>query len=197
MRSPEHYDAAIIGVGQAGKPLALALAKKGWKTAIIEKAHLGGTCINYGCTPTKTLIASAEAAHLARRAGEYGIGIEAVEVQWERVQARKNALVTSWRQGIEGRFAQAENLTLLRGEASFTAPNALTVQTLEGKAQSLTADRIFINSGVRPSKPDIAGLDSVPWLTSTSALELEQVPQHLLIWAEDTWPWSSGNCSAA
>ncbi len=181
MQSPQHYDAAIIGVGQAGQPLALALAKKGWKTAIIEKGYPGGTCINYGCTPTKTLIASAEAAHLARRAGEYGIGVEAVQVHWDQVKARKNALVASWRQGIEGRFARAENLTLLRGEAAFTAPNALTVRTSDGKTQLLTADRIFINSGVRPGKPDIAGLDSVPWLTSTSALELEQVPQHLLI----------------
>jgi pyruvate/2-oxoglutarate dehydrogenase complex dihydrolipoamide dehydrogenase (E3) component len=181
MRSPEHYDAAIIGVGQAGQPLALALARKGWKTAVIEKAHLGGTCINYGCTPTKTLIASAEAAYLARRAGEYGIGIEAVQVHWDRVQARKSALVASWRQGIADRFARTENLTLLRGEASFTAPGALVVQMPEGKRQSLTADQVFINSGVRARKPDVAGIDSVPWLTAAAALELGVVPPHLLI----------------
>ncbi|MBD0257239.1 MAG: mercuric reductase [Cytophagales bacterium] len=181
MRSPQHYDAAIIGVGQAGQPLALALAKKGWKTAIIEKAYLGGTCINYGCTPTKTLIASAEAAYQARHALPYGIGVDAVQVHWEQVKARKKGVVESFRQGIANRFARTENLTLLRGEASFTAPNALLVQTPEGRPQSLTADKIFINSGVRPRKPDVAGLDSVPWLTSTSVMELEEVPQHLLI----------------
>ncbi len=181
MRSPEHYDAAIIGVGQAGQPLALALAKKGWKTVIVEKAHLGGTCINYGCTPTKTLIASAEAAHRARRAGAYGIGVEAVHVHWEQVKARKNALVASWRQGIADRFARAENLTLLRGEASFTSPGTLQVRTPEGKTLSLAAGKIFINSGARPRKPDVAGLDSVPWLTSASVMELDEVPGHLLI----------------
>jgi pyruvate/2-oxoglutarate dehydrogenase complex dihydrolipoamide dehydrogenase (E3) component len=181
MKSPEHYDAAIIGVGQAGQPLALALAKKGWKTAVIERAHLGGTCINYGCTPTKTLIASAETAHLARRAGEYGIGAGAVEVHWAQVKARKDALVASWRQGIANRFAAAEHLTLLRGEASFTAPNALAVQTPEGKTLSLTADNIFINSGARPRDPGFAGLGSVPWLTSASVMELDEVPEHLLI----------------
>lgn len=181
MRSLGHYDSAIIGVGQAGQPLALALAKKGWKTVIIEKAHLGGACINYGCTPTKTLIASAEIAHLSRRAYEYGIGVVSVQVHWERVKARKRALVESFRQGIADRFAQTENLTLLRGEASFTAPGTLIVQTPEGITQSLTADKVFINSGVRPRKPGFSGLDSVPWLTSTSVMELEQVPQHLLI----------------
>lgn len=181
MQAPERYDAAIIGVGQAGKPLALALAAKGWKTAIIEKAHLGGTCINYGCTPTKTLIASAEVAHQARHAHAYGIGVDAVRVHWEQVKARKQGVVESFRQGIANRFARTENLTLLRGEASFTAPDALVVQTPEGKTQSITAGKIFINSGVRPRNPGFAGLDSVPWLTSTSVMELEEVPKHLLI----------------
>ncbi|HEX8532396.1 MAG TPA: mercuric reductase [Cytophagales bacterium] len=181
MSSPEHYDAAIIGVGQAGQPLALALARKGWKTAVIERAYLGGTCINYGCTPTKTLIASAEAVHLARRAGEYGIGVEGVQVHWAQVKARKDALVASWRQGIANRFAAEEHLTLVRGEAAFTGPNALVVHTPEGKTLALTADQIFINTGARPRNPGFAGLDSVPWLTSASALELDEVPEHLLI----------------
>ncbi len=181
MRSLEHYDAAIIGVGQAGQPLALALAKKGWKTAIIERAHLGGTCINYGCTPTKTLIASAEVAQLSRRAYEYGIGVDHVHVHWEQVKARKKALVESFRQGIANRFANTENLNLLRGEASFTDSNTLIIQTHSGERQSLRADKIFINTGVHPRKPDFAGIDSVPWLTSKSVMELEEVPQHLLI----------------
>jgi pyruvate/2-oxoglutarate dehydrogenase complex dihydrolipoamide dehydrogenase (E3) component len=181
MRSTEHYDAAIIGVGQAGRPLALALAEKGWKTAVIERDQLGGTCVNYGCTPTKTLIASAEVAHLARHALPYGIGIDAVGVHWEQVKARKKAVVESFRQGIAARFARTEHLTLLRGEASFTAPDTLVVQTPEGATQTLTAGKVFINTGARPRKPDFAGIDSVPWLTSQSVMELEEVPPHLLI----------------
>ncbi|MCC3158441.1 mercuric reductase [Hymenobacter sp. 15J16-1T3B] len=181
MEALEQYDAAIIGVGQAGQPLALALAKHGWKTAIVEKAYLGGTCINYGCTPTKTLIASAEAAYSARRASVYGIGLDHVRVHWQEVKARKRAIVETFRQSIANRFAQAENLTLLRGEASFTSPRSLSVRAADGLTRSITADRIFINTGVRPQTPPLPGLDSVPWLTSTTVMELDELPPHLLI----------------
>ncbi|GAA4401679.1 mercuric reductase [Nibrella viscosa] len=179
--SPEHFDAIIIGVGQAGKPLALDLSEKGWKTAVIERKFLGGSCINYGCTPTKSLVASAQVAHQARRSREYGIGTGAVQVDYTAVKQRKDQIVEQFRDGIRQKFDEAEHLTLIRGEARFTGPKQVDVALNEGGSRTLTADHIFIDTGTSPRKPDLPGLDTITWLTSTSLMELAELPQHLLI----------------
>jgi pyruvate/2-oxoglutarate dehydrogenase complex dihydrolipoamide dehydrogenase (E3) component len=175
-----HFDAAIIGAGQAGNPLSRALAKAGWKTAIIERENIGGTCINVGCTPTKTMVASGRTAYLARRADGYGINIAAVSVDMGRVRDRKQAIVESFRSGDKKRLQNAENLTLLEGEASFIDSRTVSVRLPAGE-QVITADKIFINAGARPSKPPLPGLDEIPFLDSTSVMELDTVPDHLLI----------------
>lgn len=177
----DRFDAIIIGVGQAGKPLALSLSEKGWKTAIVERNFLGGSCINYGCTPTKSLIASARVAYQARRSNEYGIGTGAVQVDYSAVKQRKDQIVEQFREGIQKSFDEAAHLTLIRGEARFTGPNQIDVALTDGGNRTLMADHIFIDTGTSPRVPEIRGLDTVPWLTSTSLLELEELPQHLLI----------------
>ncbi|GAB3906863.1 mercuric reductase [Larkinella knui] len=177
----EHFDAILIGVGQAGNPLASALAGKGWKTAVIERKFVGGTCVNVGCTPTKTLIASAQVAYLARRSSEFGIETGAVRVDLKKVMERKNKMVETSRENIEDNLAQTENLTLIFGEARFIGTRQVEVSLPDGQKRTLTANSIFINSGSRPRQPDLAGLDRVPWLTSTSIMELEDVPAHLMI----------------
>ena len=182
MNQPERYDAIIIGAGQGGKPLATAMAKKGWKTAIIERRYVGGTCINYGCTPTKTLIASAQAAFEARRADVYGVKIGDVRVDFKAVKARKNKVVASFRESIETAFEKTENLTLIYGEAYFTGPKQITITANDGADdQLLTAEILVIDCGSSPTVPPIPGLDSVPYLTSKTLLELDELPDHLVI----------------
>lgn len=176
-----NYDAIIIGVGQAGKPLALALAEAGWKTAIIERKYVGGSCVNYGCTPTKTLLASAEVAHQARRSGVYGIRTGSVEVDYKAVKKRKDELVESSREGIEERLEETKNLTFLRGEAAFTGPKQIEVALSDGGTSQLTAERIFINVGTHPAIPELDGLDKVPYLTAVTMMDLEELPEHLII----------------
>ena len=176
-----NYDAIIIGVGQAGKPLALALAEAGWKTAIIERKYVGGSCVNYGCTPTKTLLASAEVAHQARRSDEYGIRTGSVEVDYKAVKKRKDELVESSREGIEERLEETKNLTFLRGEAAFTGPKQIEVALSDGGTSQLTAERIFINVGTHPAIPELDGLDKVPYLTAVTMMDLEEIPDHLII----------------
>lgn len=181
MQTPERFDAIIIGAGQAGNPLAKAFAKEKKNVAVIEREHVGGSCINYGCTPTKTLIASAEMAYQARRAAQYGIDVPSVTVDFKAVMNRKNEVVARFRGSIEKSYAQNEQLTLIHGEARFTGPKELTVKTPEGIERTLTADHIFINTGTHPTQPPIEGLDGVPWLTSTSLLDITELPKHLLI----------------
>jgi len=176
-----HYDALIIGSGQAGKPLALDLAKAGWKTALIERAHVGGTCINVGCTPTKTMVASARVAYLARRGADYGVNGGAVSVNLTTVRQRKQAIVESFRQGSQRRLEEAANLDLLFGEASFLSPNSLAVKLNDGDSRTLTAPKIFLNTGGRPAKPALAGVDAVPLLDSSSIMELDETPEQLLV----------------
>ncbi len=176
-----NYDAIIIGVGQAGKPLAMDLAKAGWKIAIIERKHVGGSCVNYGCTPTKTLIASAEVAHQARRSREYGIHTGTVEVDYKAVKKRKDDLVESSREGIAKKLEETKNITLIRGEAFFVGPTQIEVTLSEGGSTLLTAERIFINAGTHPTLPELDGLDQVPYLTSVTMMELEDLPEHLII----------------
>ena len=175
-----HYDALVIGSGQAGTPLSRALAEAGWKVALIEREHVGGTCINEGCTPTKTMGASARVAYLGRRAAAYGVEVGEVRVDLARVRARKRAVVDSFRSSNEARLTGTPGLDWLTGEARFTGPQSLSVTFSNGSAQ-ISAEHIFINVGVRPAKPPVPGLGAVPTLDSTSVMELGVVPEHLLV----------------
>ena len=171
------HDAIVIGSGQAGPFLAVRLAQSGLKVALIEREHYGGTCVNDGCIPTKTLVASARTAHVARRAAEYGVTLGgAVSVDMKAVMARKDRIVrqsvdslTQWLQGIAG-------LDLVWGHARFTGPDAIEVG-----GRALSAPKIFINVGGRPVMPDWPGIDGVPVLTNTSIMSLDVLPKHLVV----------------
>ncbi len=178
---PEHFDAIILGTGQAGKPLALDLGGAGRRTAVVEREHVGGTCVNVGCTPTKTMVASARVAYLARRAADYGVHCGPVAVDMGQVRRRKQAIVDDFRTGGERRLEKADNVELIFGEGRFTAPKVVEVTLKAGGARTLTADAIFINTGGRPARPAIFGLDSVGALDSTSIMELDRLPEHLLV----------------
>lgn len=177
----EEYDAIVIGAGQAGGPLSTTLACAGWKTALIEREHVGGTCVNEGCTPTKTMVASARVAHLARRAADYGVHTGPVTVDMTKVRQRKRDIVDMFRSGSRRRIEKTDGVDLLMGTARFTGPKTLEVNLNEGGTRQLAAETIFINVGARPSKPPVSGLDEVPTLDSTSIMELGEVPDHLLV----------------
>lgn len=177
----EIYDAIVIGTGQAGGPLSTALAAAGHRTAIIERAFVGGTCINYGCTPTKTMVASARVAYLARRSADYGVHTGPVTVDLREVRARKRQIVEEFRQGSRSRIEDADGVDLIEGEASFTGSHSLSVRSNEGGTRQLSARWIFINTGGSPSVPPVAGLNEVDFLDSTSVMELAETPDHLLI----------------
>ena len=177
----QHYDAVVIGAGQAGVPLSQALAGSGRSTALIEREHVGGTCINVGCTPTKTMVASAKTAYIDRRSAEYGVHNGPVSVDMREVRGRKRAMVDSFRASNLRRIEAAEGLDLISGEASFTGPRTLAVRTNDGEALELVAENVFINAGARPANPPIEGLDEVPALNSTSVMELGELPEHLLV----------------
>jgi pyruvate/2-oxoglutarate dehydrogenase complex dihydrolipoamide dehydrogenase (E3) component len=179
--TPEHFDAIILGTGQAGKPLALDLAGAGRRTAVVEREHVGGTCINVGCTPTKTMVASARVAYLARRAAEYGVHCGPVTIDMAQVRHRKQSIVDDFRTGSQRRLEKADNVELIFGEGRFTSPKVVDVTLKAGGTRTLTADTIFINTGCRPSRPAIPGLDSVKPLDSTSIMELDALPKHLLV----------------
>jgi len=181
MTTEERYDAIVIGAGQAGGPLSTTLAQAGWKTALVEREHVGGTCVNEGCAPTKTMIASARAAYMARRAADYGVHTGPVTVDMVRVRQRKRDIVKSFRGGSQRRIENTPGLDLLMGEASFFGPKSVEVHMNSGETRLLTADTIFVNVGARPRRPSLPGLDSVPALDSTSIMELDAVPEHLLI----------------
>jgi pyruvate/2-oxoglutarate dehydrogenase complex dihydrolipoamide dehydrogenase (E3) component len=182
MNMSDHYDAIIIGSGQAGHPLSKAFANAGRKTALIERAYIGGTCINYGCTPTKTMFNSARVAYLARRTADYGVHHGDVRVAMTEVRARKQRIVEEFRQsGLEG-IKKTKNLDLLTGNARFTGLHEIEVQLNDdGGTRRLTAEKIFINTGGLPAIPALPGIDSVPTLDSTSIMELEELPEHLLV----------------
>jgi pyruvate/2-oxoglutarate dehydrogenase complex dihydrolipoamide dehydrogenase (E3) component len=177
----DHYDAIVIGSGQAGTPLSISLAGAGRKTVLVESQHVGGTCINVGCTPTKTMVASARVAYLARRAADFGVGCGPVGVDMAQIHRRKQAIVDAFRTGDQHRLEKAENVELIWGEARFTGPKVVEVKLIAGGTRTLTADNIFINTGARPSRPRITGLDSVSALDSTSIMELQELPEHLQI----------------
>ena len=172
-----NYDAIIIGTGQSGPALALRLVAAGWKVAIIERKLFGGTCVNTGCTPTKTLVASAYAAHVVRRAADYGVRVEgAVKVDMKAVKARKDAVVALSRDGVEQSLKALEGCTVYEGHGRFVAEKKVAVN-----ASELTADRIFINVGARAVIPPIPGLDHVPYLTNSSMMDVDFLPAHLII----------------
>jgi pyruvate/2-oxoglutarate dehydrogenase complex dihydrolipoamide dehydrogenase (E3) component len=170
------FDAIIIGSGQGGNPLAYALADYGWTVALIEKAQLGGTCVNTGCTPTKTMVASAQVAHYARSGSRWGVKAENVRVDLPAVMARKNRVVLSARSGNERKVAQRPTLHLYRGHARFIGPRKIRVDD-----DILDGERIFINVGTRPAPPAVPGLEGVGYLTNESIMELQNLPEHLIV----------------
>ncbi len=173
----EKYDAIIIGTGQAGPALAVRLAKAGRKTAIIERKLFGGTCVNVGCVPTKTLVASARAAYLARRAADFGIMIEgAVQVDMARVKARKDAIVKQSNEGVAAWLKGTPNLTVIEGHGRFESAHTVRVNDA-----LLEAGEIFLNVGARASVPDIPGLNGIDYLTNSSMMEIDFLPEHLII----------------
>jgi pyruvate/2-oxoglutarate dehydrogenase complex dihydrolipoamide dehydrogenase (E3) component len=171
------YDAIVVGAGSAGSFLAERLARAGMKVAIVERERFGGTCINVGCTPTKTLVASARAAHVARRAAEFGVMIDGrVSVDMRRVKARKDAIVRPRSEGLEAWLRGTANCTVYRGHARFASSHELCVGS-----ERLSAERIFLNLGGRAAIPSFPGLEQVDYLTNSSILELDTLPRHLLI----------------
>jgi pyruvate/2-oxoglutarate dehydrogenase complex dihydrolipoamide dehydrogenase (E3) component len=170
------YDAIVIGSGQASNPLCHKLADHGWTVALIEKEHLGGTCVNTGCTPTKTMIASAQVAHYARYAEKWGVRAGAVHVDLPGIVARKDRIVQQWRSGQEKKVQQRKSLHLYRGHARFVTPHRLQVNDEE-----LESERIFINTGARADLPRLEGLDQTGFLTNASIMQLTELPDELLV----------------
>lgn len=203
----KQFDAVVIGSGQGGTPLATALAKAGKRTALIESTHIAGCCVNEGCTPTKTMIASGRIAHLARRGHEYGVwdipsenlkqghkayhskeqgGWENINVAVDmlRVRQRKRDIVDSFRSGSEARLKGVGNLEVIMGEAAFRDSHSLQVELKDGGEVDIAADSFFVNAGERPSRPSLPGLDSIDpsrVLNSTSIMELGEVPHSLIV----------------
>ncbi|TMG75232.1 MAG: mercuric reductase [Betaproteobacteria bacterium] len=175
------YDAVIIGTGQSGKPLALALARAGWKIAVIEREHVGGTCINVGCTPTKTMVASGRVAYLARRAKDYGVNAGRVTVNMRRVVDRKRRMVESFRNYGQKSLEKTANLELIFGEARFRDAKCVAVALRGGGTRELEGKRIVVNTGGRPAVPPIPGLDRIRFLDSSSIMELAELPKHLIV----------------
>ncbi len=172
----EQFDAIIVGAGQAGPPLAGRLTSVGQRVAIVERKLIGGTCVNTGCIPTKTLVASAHAAQLARRSAEYGVGTGAISVDMAKVKARKDDVMLKDREGVESWLDGMDGCTVVRGHARFEDPHTIRVN-----GELLRADRIFLNVGGRAVVPDIPGLSDVEFLTNVSILELDTLPSHLVI----------------
>ena len=177
----EKFDAIIIGAGQAGKPLALAFGDNGLKTAIIESKYVGGKCINYGCTPTKTMIASAKIAQLARDSRMFGVKTNRVKVDLRKIIERKNEIVKSFRNSGRKRLQKHEKVELISGTASFKSEHEVEVKLRKGGTRTLSSEKIFINTGTNSFIPHIEGLDKSGYLTSTTILDLEEMPKHLII----------------
>jgi pyruvate/2-oxoglutarate dehydrogenase complex dihydrolipoamide dehydrogenase (E3) component len=181
--STSSYSAIVVGSGQGGGPLAIALAKAGRKTALIEESHIGGTCVNEGCTPTKTMVASARVAYLSKRSKDYGVEVDsATRVNMETVRKRKRDIVDSFRGGNENRIKNTEGLDLFMGKAKFTGTKEIEITMKDSSGKKvITGDTIVINTGCHPDSPDITGIDQVPVLDSTSIMELDVVPDHLVV----------------
>ena len=173
----EQFDAIVIGAGQAGPALAVRCGKEGLKTLLIERHHFGGTCINNGCVPTKALVASARAAHVARTAASYGVLIDGpIRVDMALVKARKDAMVEKSRAGVQTWLEGAHNVSVLVGHAQFTGPHCLQVGT-----RTFEAPRIFINVGGRAQVPSMPGIADVPFLNNERIMHLNQLPEHLIV----------------
>jgi pyruvate/2-oxoglutarate dehydrogenase complex dihydrolipoamide dehydrogenase (E3) component len=173
----QHFDAVVIGAGQAGPPLAARMTKAGMRVAVVERKLFGGTCVNTGCMPTKTLVASAAAAHLARRAADFGVMIDAaVRIDMTKVKARAATVSHNARTGVENWMRGLDNCTVLQGHARFEAPDRVRVGD-----DLLIAPKIFINVGGRATIPDMPGIAEIPYLTNTSILALDRVPEHLVV----------------
>jgi pyruvate/2-oxoglutarate dehydrogenase complex dihydrolipoamide dehydrogenase (E3) component len=173
---PERFDAIVIGTGQAAPALCARLDGAGLKTAVIERKLVGGTCVNVGCIPTKTLVASARAAHVARRGGEYGFTAGDVRVDMSAVKARKDGVVKQSSDGVTNWIGGMKNVTFVRGHARFTGPRTVAVN-----GRTLEADKVFINVGGRALVPDLPGVKEVPFLTNTTMMEVDFLPEHLVI----------------
>ena len=172
----EQFDAIIVGAGQAGPPLAGRLTDAGQRVAVIERQLVGGTCVNYGCIPTKTLVASAHAAHLARRSAEYGVSTGEVAVDMAKVKARKDKIMLDDREGVESWLEGMDDCELIRGHARFEDPHTIRVGD-----RVLRADKIFLNVGGRAVVPDMPGLSDIDYMTNVGMLELDTVPEHLIV----------------
>jgi len=175
-KSASRYDALIIGTGQAGPALAARLSKAGMKVAVVEKDKFGGTCVNNGCTPTKALVASAYAAHLGRRAVDFGINRKSVSVNMKRVKARKDAIVANGVKALDTWMHSLKDARVIKGHARFVSPSKVVVGREE-----IEADKIFIDVGGRPLVPKMPGIEEVPYLTNVSMMDVDFVPRHLLI----------------
>jgi pyruvate/2-oxoglutarate dehydrogenase complex dihydrolipoamide dehydrogenase (E3) component len=176
----EHYDAIVIGTSQGGRFLPVELAKAGQKVALVERGPLGGVCVNSGCTPTKTMVASARVAYQSRRGAEFGVRSGPVSVDLAAVRERKRAMVAGARENYASRLAQ-DGLDLIEGEARFTGPNTVGIALAHGGTRQITAPVIVIDAGTRPRTLAISGAADVPVLDSTSIMELDELPEHLLI----------------
>ncbi len=172
----ERFDAIVIGVGQAAPALCARLDKEGFRTAVIERKLLGGTCVNTGCIPTKTLIASAHAAHLAGRGADFGFRLKNLQVDMRAVKARKDKVVRESSNGLRKWIAGMKNVTLIRGHAKFVAPRRVSV-----KGRELEAERVFIDVGARAAVPDMPGVNEVPFFTNSSMMGVDFRPPHLII----------------
>ena len=174
---PERYDAVIIGTGQAGPPLAGRMTKEGWRVAVVERWKVGGTCVNYGCIPTKTLVGSARVAHFVRHASRFGVRIDgAIRTDMKLVKARKDQVAGESNRGVESWLEGMRNVTLIRGHARFAGPRTVQVDD-----RVLEADRIFVNVGTRARVPEWPGIRDVPFMTNSSMLDVDFLPQHLVI----------------
>jgi len=178
----KQYDAIVIGAGQAGGPLAKKLALAGKKTALIEKRWIGGTCVNDGCTPTKTMVASAKMAYMAANSAHLGVNIKKFSVNMPKIKARKDEIVHRFRDGSQHGLEETKGLDIIWGEATFTGHKTISVMPNSGgKAKELSAELIFINTGAKTFIPGIEGLNEINYLTSTTILDLEEAPEHLMV----------------
>ncbi|MGH9678543.1 MAG: FAD-dependent oxidoreductase, partial [Candidatus Acidiferrales bacterium] len=171
-----NYDAIVIGSGQAGNPLTLRFANLGWKVALIEKSHLGGTCINTGCTPTKVMVHRAQIAYYARNAARWGVRAESVAADLPTIVFQKDKVVQDFRSRKQERMGRHENIKIYKAEARFAGLHQVRVgETL------LESDKIFINTGGRPRIPEIQGLNGVSYLTNENIMDLTEIPEHLIV----------------
>ncbi len=177
----KNYDAIVIGAGQAGTPFAKKLALAGKKTALIERRYIGGTCVNDGCTPTKTWVASARAAYMAANSKHLGVNIKSFKVDMKLIKKRKDDVVSLFRNGSQSGLEKTKGLDIFFGEASFTDAKTISVKMNSGGKKELKADLIFINTGCKPIVPEIEGIHDIDYLTSTTILDLDKVPDHLLV----------------